>query len=53
MPQGAMVIQLGVAEILKREMPHSIERGVNIDSAGADGFKQAAQLILIHKMRDG
>ena len=47
-PQRAMMIQLGAAQILEWQVTHPIDRGIDLDGARAHLFEQAAQLILIH-----
>jgi hypothetical protein len=46
MPQRAMVIELGVTQVLKRQMPHSFKRGVYPDRTRPDLFEHPAQLVL-------
>ena len=42
------MIQLGVTQILKRQVPHPVQRRVDCDRAGLYLFKQDAQLVLVH-----
>jgi len=48
MPKRPMMVQLGVTQILEGQMPHAVHRGIHVNSAGANSFQQAAQLVLIH-----
>src|SRR5437762_8143766 len=43
-----MMIDLGEAEILKRQVSHAFHGGVHIYRPGAYLFQQTAQMILIH-----
>ncbi len=43
--QAAMMIQLRVAQVLERQVPHPLERRVHVHCARAHAFEQAAQLI--------
>ncbi len=43
-----MMIQLGVAEILERQVPDPVESRVDVDGARVDLLQQAAQLVGIH-----
>ena len=48
MPQRAVVVELGVAEVLKRQMLQAVEGGVYVNLARANLTEKRAQLIRIH-----
>ena len=43
-----MMIDLGEAQIFKREVAQALDGRVDIHCSGADLFEQTAQMILIH-----
>ena len=43
-----MVVDLGKAKVFERHVAHSVERGFDVQSAGADLLQQHAKLLLIH-----
>ena len=47
-PQRAMMIDLGEAQVFERQVAHAFDGRVDIHGSGADLFEQAAQMILIH-----
>ena len=51
MTKGAMVVDLGEAEVFKGHMAHAAHGCLDIHCAGAHLFKQRAQLVLIHEAR--
>ena len=46
--KAAVMVQLGIAEVLKGQMADTFQRGFHIHRAGTDLFQQTAKLLLIH-----
>jgi hypothetical protein len=42
MPQGAVMIQLGEAQILEGKVAHALQRGVDRQRAGMNTFQEVA-----------
>src|SRR5260370_26928127 len=47
-PKSPMVIQLGIAQVLKGQMPHAVQRRADFNFSGSHSLKQSAQLLLVH-----
>src|ERR1017187_2507108 len=50
-PQGAMVIHLGEAQVFKGHVAHARDGGIDIDRAVTDLLEQGTELILVHESR--
>ena len=48
MPEQAVMIELRKSKVLERQVPHAIERRVDIHRARAYAFQQLSKLVLIH-----
>ena len=47
-PQSAVMIQLGPAQVLEWQVAHPFDCGIDVDGARSDFLQQEPQLVLIH-----
>lgn len=50
MPQSAVMVQLGPAQVFEWQVPHAVDRGVDFQGARSHLFEQDPQLVLIHPL---